>query len=455
MRLKSLCLAIAAGLFSAGVAQASLQNDMNKFFKDMSYASNATSAKAWQGQAARYVTGGSFYARTGNKNIQLISISLPSINSGCGGIDVYLGSFSFINSDQITAFVKQTMANAAGYFFDLALETTVPELKAAKDFIQKMAADLNRFNMSSCQAAKAMVDSVASMWGESQQNVCQSVGGQKNMFSDWISSRQGCTSGGKYSNVASKAEGAEKDQVLENINLMWDALGNSDSVFKSNQELRQFAMTLSGSVIFGEKNSMRILPSMASDRNLLTAMMSGGTAKVYVCDNASKCLSPSMNNVTISEKNSLIRLVQDMLTSIEGKAITDTPLTDQEKQFINSTSVPILSWIIDQSSLRVSQQLFAQLTDYIASDIYLQYLEAVMKVVNSSLATKDYPGVNMKELQRGLSDARQALNSLRMEMQIKEDALISAQQQIRFIRQQVSSKMTDRVLGNYQFSRVN
>ncbi len=174
MRLKPLCLAFTLGLYSAGTAQAGLQDDMNSFFNNMSYASNSTSAKAWQGQAARYVTGGSFYARTGNKNIQLISISLPSINAGCGGIDVYLGSFSFINSDQIMAFVKQTMANAAGYFFDLALETTVPELKAAKDFLQKMAADLNRFNMSSCQAAKAMVDSVASLWGESQQNVCQS-----------------------------------------------------------------------------------------------------------------------------------------------------------------------------------------------------------------------------------------------------------------------------------------
>lgn len=208
MRLKPLCLAFALGLYSAGTAQAGLQDDMNSFFNNMSYASNSTSAKAWQGQAARYVTGGSFYARTGNKNIQLISISLPSINAGCGGIDVYLGSFSFINSDQIMAFVKQTMANAAGYFFDLALETTVPELKAAKDFLQKMAADLNRFNMSSCQAAKAMVDSVASLWGESQQNVCQSVAGQNNVFSDWVSSRQGCTSGGKYESVTNKASGS-------------------------------------------------------------------------------------------------------------------------------------------------------------------------------------------------------------------------------------------------------
>ncbi|HDL7680682.1 MULTISPECIES: conjugal transfer pilus assembly protein TraH [Yersinia] len=453
MRLRPLCLAFVLGLYAAGTAQAALQDDMNSFFKDMSYASNTTSAKAWQGQAARYVSGGSFYARTGNKNIQLVSISLPSINAGCGGIDVYLGAFSFINSDQITAFVKQTMANAAGYFFDLALETTVPELKAAKDFLQKMAADINRFNMSSCQAAKAMVDSVASLWGESQQNVCQSVGGSKNVFSDWVASRQGCTSGGQYNNVANKADGAEKDQVLQNINLMWDALGNSS--LSSNQELRQFAMTISGSVIFGESNNVRILPSLAADRTLLSAMMNGGTAKVYVCDNGNKCLSPSMNNVTISEDKSLVKLVENTLKSIENKVITDEPLTENEKQFINSTSVPILSWIIDQSSLSVSQTLFAQLTDYIACDIYLQYLEAVMKVVNGSLATKDYPGANMKELKSGLSDARQALNSLRMEVQIKEDALISAQQQIRFIRQQVSSKMTDRVLGNYQFSRVN
>lgn len=255
------------------------------------------------------------------------------------------------------------------------------------------------------------------------------------------------------STVTGLDTGAEKDQVLKDINLMWDALSNS--TLSSNAELRQFAMSISGSVIFGSNGEMRILSSLASDRSLLSAMMSGGSAKVYVCDNQNKCLSPSLNNVTISESKSLIRMVRDTLTSIENKAITDTPLTEREKQFINSTSIPILSWIVDQSSLSVSQSLFAQLTDYIAVDIYLQYLEAVMKVVNGSLATKDYPGANMNELKNGLADARQALNSLRMEVQIKENALISAQQQIRFIRQQVSSKMSDRVLGNYQFSRVN
>ncbi|WP_212668184.1 conjugal transfer protein TraH, partial [Salmonella enterica] len=98
------------------------------------------------------------------------------------------------------------------------------------------------------------------------------------------------SSGGKYGSVADKATDAEKDQVLKDINLMWDALGNSS--LSSNAELRQFAMSISGSVIFGSNGELRVLSSMASDRSLLTAMMSGGTAKVYVCDNQNKCLSP-------------------------------------------------------------------------------------------------------------------------------------------------------------------
>ncbi len=42
------------------------------------------------------------------------------------------GSFSFINGEQLQRFVKQIMSNAMGYFFDLALQTTVPKSKPRK-----------------------------------------------------------------------------------------------------------------------------------------------------------------------------------------------------------------------------------------------------------------------------------------------------------------------------------
>lgn len=445
---------LAGLLFSVSVAQASVESDMKSFFNDMTYSSNATSAKAWQGQAARYMTGGSFYSRTGVKNIQMVSISLPSISSGCGGIDVYLGAFSFINADQFIAFMKQIMANSTGYMFEIALKTTVPELAAAKDYVQKLVSDLNQFNMSSCQAAQGIVGGLASMWSESQQAVCQSISGQTNMFADWAASRQGCTTGGSYDKVTDKAKGSEADQVLKNINLMWAAMENS--ALSNNRELRQFAVSVSGTVTFDGEGTMRVLPSLISnDKAVLNAMMNGGTANVYVCDNANKCLAPTINKLTISESSSLVSMTRKTLEIIQDKAISDSALTDAEKKFINSTSIPILTWIIDQSSLSVTRSLFDQLADYIACDIYLQYMDGILKQVNAQLAGKDYPAESMTLLRTSLRDANNALNTLRMDVQVKESALISAQSQIQFLRQQVSSQMTDRYMGNYQFGRVN
>lgn len=157
LRIKPLLVLCAALLTVTPAASADVNSDMNQFFNKLGFASNTTQPGVWQGQAAGYAYGGSLYARTQVKNIQLISMTLPDINAGCGGIDAYLGSFSFINGDQLQRFVKQIMSNAAGYFFDLALQTTVPEIKTAKDFLQKMASDINSMNLSSCQVAQGLV----------------------------------------------------------------------------------------------------------------------------------------------------------------------------------------------------------------------------------------------------------------------------------------------------------
>jgi hypothetical protein len=129
-RIKPLLVLCAALLTVTPAASADVNSDMNQFFNKLGFASNTTQPGVWQGQAAGYAYGGSLYARTQVKNVQLISMTLPDINAGCGGIDAYLGSFSFINGEQLQRFVKQIMSNAAGYFFDLALQTTVPEIKS-------------------------------------------------------------------------------------------------------------------------------------------------------------------------------------------------------------------------------------------------------------------------------------------------------------------------------------
>ncbi|MGT5152636.1 conjugal transfer pilus assembly protein TraH, partial [Escherichia coli] len=346
-------------------ASADVNSDMNQFFNKLGFASNTTQPGVWQGQAAGYAYGGSLYARTQVKNVQLISMTLPDINAGCGGIDAYLGSFSFINGEQLQRFVKQIMSNAAGYFFDLALQTTVPEIKTAKDFVQKMASDINSMNLSSCQAAQGIIGGLFPRTQVSQQKVCQDIAGESNIFADWAASRQGCTVGGKSDSVRDKASDKDKERVTKNINIMWNAL-SKNRMFDGNKELKEFVMTLTGSLVFGPNGEITPLSARTTDRSIIRAMMEGGTAKIYHCNDSDKCLKVVADTpVTISRDNALKSQITKLLASIQNKAVSDTPLDDKEKGFISSTTIPVFKYLVDPQMLGVSNSMIYQLTDYI------------------------------------------------------------------------------------------
>jgi len=279
MRLRHLFLSAVVALAVSTPALADVNGDLNGFFGSLGYDGNVSKAQAWQGQAAGYMTGGSVYLRNPVKQVQLISMQVPSLNAGCGGIDAYLGSFSFISGAEIQRFGKQIMSNAAGYAFDLALQTMVPQLKQVKDYLQKIASDINSSNMSSCQAAQGIIGGLWPVSQVSNQKICQDIAGESNIFSDWAASRQGCTVGGQGDSVTSKASDKDKDQVLKNKNLVWDALGRN-RLFDGNRELKQLVMSIVGSIIFNKEGQVTVLTPMADNRDILTVLMRGGTAKM-------------------------------------------------------------------------------------------------------------------------------------------------------------------------------
>lgn len=448
----SLLLGIFIGLSST--VSADVNSDMNNFFNKLGFASNTSQPQVWQGQAAGYASGGSIYARTQVKQIQLVSMTLPDINAGCGGIDAYLGAFSFINGEQLQRFAKQIMSNAAGYFFDLALQTTVPEIKQAKDFLQKLATDINSTNLSSCQAAQGIVGGLFPRTQVSQQKVCQDISGESNIFSDWAASRQGCTVGGKLDSVQDKAGAKDKERVMKNINLMWNAL-SKNRLFDGNKELKEFIMTLTGSLVFGANGEITPLPARTTDRDLVKAMMDGGTAQIYHCNDADKCLKVVSNtNVTISKDKALKAQITNLLTSIQNKAATDTALTIQEKGFISSTSIPIFKYLVDPQMLGISNTLVYQLTDYIGYDILLQYIQELIQQARASLTTTNYPESSMDAVMENLNQATQQIAAFQARVQVQQDALLVVDRQMSYMRQQVSARMMTRYQNNYHFSGV-
>lgn len=432
-------------------ASADVNSDMNSFFNKLGFDSNTSQPQVWQGQAAGYASGGSLYARTQVKTIQLVSMTLPDLNAGCGGIDAYLGSFSYINSEQLQRFAKQIMSNSAGYFFDLALQTTVPEIKTAKDFLQKMASDINSTNLSSCQAAQGIVGGLFPRTQVSQQKVCQDISGESNLFADWAASRQGCTVGGSMDSVRDKASDKNKERITKNINVIWSALGKN-RMFDGNKELKEFIMTLVGTMVFDENGNITPLPARTTDRDLIRAMMEGGTAQVYHCNDSDKCLKVVSNaTVTISEKNALKNQIKDILSSIQNKAVTDQKLTEKEKGFITSTTIPVFKYLVDPQMLGVSNSLVYQLTDYIGYDILLQYIQELVQQARAMVATGNYDQAVIDSINNNLNEASRQIASFQSQVQVQQDALLVVDRQMSYMRQQVSARMMQRYQSNYHF----
>ncbi len=430
---RQLCVSVLTALLIASPAMADVQGDLNGYFSSLGFDGNVSQAQAWQGQAAGYMTGGSVYLRNQVKQVQLISMQVPSLNAGCGGIDAYLGAFSYINGAELQRFVKQIMSNAAGYAFDLALQTMVPELKQAKDFLQKLASDVNSANMSSCQAAQGIIGGLWPVTQVSSQKICQDIAGEDNIFSDWAASRQGCTVGGQSDNVTSRAPDNMKDQVLKNKNLIWDALGRNH-LFDGNTELKELVMSVIGSIVFNPQGQVTILTPMVDNRDIINVLMRGGSAKIYGCDTTDLCIAPVITTVNVS---------------------SDTALTPQEEGFINTTSVPVLKYLTNSHSMGMSPTYMLQVADFIAQDMMIQYLHELVQQASESLAGRNYPEEAAKELRNNIATAQSLLAQMKLQSTADQNALDGIDRNMQYLQQQVSTILSTSYQSNYNWGTGN
>ncbi|MEX1760195.1 conjugal transfer protein TraH, partial [Escherichia coli] len=273
-----------------------------------------------------------------------------------------------------------------------------------------------------CQAAQGIIGGLWPVTQVSQQKICQDIAGETNMFSDWAASRQGCTVGGQGDKVTAKAGDAEKDQVLKNKNLIWDTL-SKNGLLGNDRALKELVMSTVGSIIFNKNGDVTILTPLVDNRDLIKVLMRGGTAKVYGCDESTLCLGPVVTNLTISESNALVTLVKNLMLSMQNKLVDDTALTDQEKGFVNTTSVPVLKYLTNAQSMGMSATYLLQVSDFIAQDLMIQYLQELVKQASLSLAGKNFPEEAAAKLRDNIIHAQGLLADMKLQSAADQNAL--------------------------------
>jgi hypothetical protein len=142
---------------STTAAQASVAGAMDSYFDDMGAAANVTGPTAFDGQRAGYYSLGNVWTRFPQRTTNLANLQLPSARAGCGGIDLFAGSFSFVNSAEIIALLKSVANNAVGFAFKLAIDTVCPECSKIMEEMRQAAQLMNNANINSCETAQALV----------------------------------------------------------------------------------------------------------------------------------------------------------------------------------------------------------------------------------------------------------------------------------------------------------
>lgn len=425
--------------FSSSVVNADVNADLNKFFNDLGGGSNYSSSAVVRGQSAGYLTGGSFYARVPVRNIQLISITLPSISAGCGGIDAYLGAFSFINSEQLQAMAKMIMSNAIGYAFDLALETTCPQCKMVMDKLQALANDVNNLNISTCQAAQALVGGIVGKRLAQDQQACTSVASENSLFSDFLQARQRCGVGGETNSVLNNPRAkSREEEIPRNTNTVWRAFNRINQVVSGDRELKEMMMTMVGTTIYDAKGNMNVLPSLGVTDELISTLLYGGTATMYRCNDISECLQPTKSKVTIQQRNGLVYRVQEMISRIYDSVVANVPLRNDEINFINNTRIPIYRHIKDVAMSGADKEFVMNLSQYLALNHALEYVNGLVSLTELASSKTLGSDEEVKQFQDRVKNVRERLSNTLRKVQIQQDGYISILQQMQILRKQIA-----------------
>lgn len=392
---------------------ANMNKDLDNYFNSLGFSSNITSPQAYHGQQAGYYTGGSLFMRSATRDVQIVQMQLPSYRSGCSGIDIFTGGFSFIDNDQMVSLLQNIMNNSASYAFTLAMETASPALANVMKYWNDFASKVNQANINSCEMAESLVGGMWPRVRGAQQRVCQDIGSNtKGIFTDWAQAKQKCGTT-EFSSTMDKARNDPryKNLVFDSGNITWKAI-KQNHLF-ADDELAQFFMSLSGTVIIykdgaGDDAPVKFSPPLPSlmdkeRNNLIKALLEGGEVNIYRCDTVDEngCLHPSKDGkVSISKEQAFGNRIKKILDNMVDKIIDDKPLTAEEIGVLQSTSLPVYKMLNVQAAFAKDKTILdvSSYADAIATDIIFQYLEQSLQIIRNNISASQYSDAILAEL---------------------------------------------------------
>ena len=338
-----------------------------------------TSPNYFSGQQRGYYSGGGFSARWPSKVDYPITVEMPRIKSGCGGIDVFMGGFSFMNTDYLVDKLQSILDSAPAVAFDLALKTLCEQCSNTIKNFEALADNLNSMQIDECAAAKEMVGVVMDENGFHSTEVMREKLGtaiKENKLSQGISemwdiitqedkANNNVPQSGDVSRVTSGCNAEITSTFLSGGSLL-ENVGNKIGIPTNHINLIR---GLVGDVkLEGPANAYKVSYEAPCAENNPDDIKAFTTGEVYAKDTGGTC-----NQITDTNRD-LREYVQNTLTGIADKIETKGALSAVELSFLETNPLSALPILKTAVGAGMQEATVAGLADITSNAYALQML---------------------------------------------------------------------------------
>jgi len=413
MRCKKLLVSIiAATCLISFPATANVSTGMQQMFDSLGGFANTTPPSSYTGQTMNGYSAGGFYARTPVKTYQLMSMTPPSLNIGCGGIDLTAGAFSFINAAALTAMLKN-IGTSISYAFMMAIQASMPQMSnlftALNDLAQKVnSTQINTCNGSAGTFLKSMEDIGTSAAGVKTAGAAVLSGGFPDFNGAWDKIKDNSTERDK-AKAAAELTHPELKEYFNPGNVVWHALDKIAGAGVLSVDEKELIMSFTGTVVISPESAGKpgeSLPqryeskaplSSASLKSLIgeDPNVAAATVEVFGCADTVACTTFTPGTTITIEPfiYKVKKAIDSLKTNLDGRATQNI----NNFKFVDAAAtngIPVWK-LISVTSINGGYMGLDEFYRLIAVDIAASYMKNLLYVANVAISNGQYgPGTD-------------------------------------------------------------
>lgn len=119
--------------------------------------STASGPNMFESQKRGYASAGSLSLRFRNERDYLVNFAPPRFRAGCGGIDMFMGSFAYLDAEYLMEKLERIAEGGMATFaFDIAMSVLSEPIQKSMKSLEALVDRLNQLQIDDCQASKGV-----------------------------------------------------------------------------------------------------------------------------------------------------------------------------------------------------------------------------------------------------------------------------------------------------------